>query len=287
MALRTSRGGSLPTPASSLTLISLNVWIDCGLPSSVTSKSSCFRSWTGLPCRSLTMTSTRTKLMSAAEDRGLVGGWCGGGRRRAGGAARLGRRVLRVHPERQRRRKHGSQHAVGEAKTPLGHDLRMITFPRRGKSRKSAAADPPDRGRNPVPGQRPGVCGAGNPAARPRNGRSGQDAAQPHRPAVRAGRDGHRDSRRARRRRRHLLPCRPRRRGAVRRRSVGRRARRRAEHAGHQRAAALGLRRRSKRNTCRSSRRGPSAPTRCRRPARAATRSRSPRAPSNRAAISG
>ena len=77
---------------------------------------------------------------------------------------------------------------------------------------------------------------------RPRNGRSGQDAAQPHRPDVRAGRDGHRDPRRARRRRRHLLPCRARGRGAVGCRSVGRRPGRRAEHPGHQRAAALGFR---------------------------------------------
>ena len=41
-----------------------------------------------------------------------------------------------------------------------------------------------------------------------------------------------------------LLPLRPGRRGAVARRSVDRRARRRAEHARHQRAAALGQRRR-------------------------------------------
>ena len=64
-----------------------------------------------------------------------------------------------------------------------------------------------------------------------------------HRQAVRARPHGHRDPRSARRRRRQLLPCRPGGRGAVAGRPLGRRAGRRAEHAGHQRAAALGQRR--------------------------------------------
>ena len=68
-----------------------------------------------------------------------------------------------------------------------------------------------------------------------------------HREAVRPRRDGHRDPRAARRRRRDVLPLGARGRGAVARRSVGRRARRRAEHARHQRAAALGQRRRQAR----------------------------------------
>ena len=55
-----------------------------------------------------------------------------------------------------------------------------------------------------------------------------------------------------RRRRRHVLPLGARGRGAVARRPVGRRARRRAEHARHQRAAALGQRRHQARATCRS-----------------------------------
>ena len=70
-------------------------------------------------------------------------------------------------------------------------------------------------------------------------------------------------------------------RGAVARRSVGRRARRRAEHAGHQRAAALGHRRISSAHACRGWPRAPSAPTRCPRPAPAATRSRCRRAPTD------
>ena len=54
-----------------------------------------------------------------------------------------------------------------------------------------------------------------------------------------------------------LLPLRARGRGAVARRPVDRRARRRAEHARHQRAAALGQRRASSSATCRSWRRAP------------------------------
>ena len=88
----------------------------------------------------------------------------------------------------------------------------MITFRRRGESRrKSAAADPPDRGRAPVPGQRSGVCPPRDSAAGPGNGRPGQDVARPRRAAVRPGRDGHRDSGSARRRRRDasFTPCWP------------------------------------------------------------------------------
>ena len=85
-----------------------------------------------------------------------------------------------------------------------------------------------------------------------------------------------------RRRRRHVLPLRPRGRSAVARRPLGRRARRRPEHAGHQRPPALGHRRDQAHATCPSSPRAPSAPTACRRPAPAATRSRSRRAPSRR-----
>ena len=66
------RLGTVP-PSS---LISLKVSIFCGLPSSVTSKSACFRSATGLPVLSVTMTSTRTKLMPVRK---IGGGCCGGG----------------------------------------------------------------------------------------------------------------------------------------------------------------------------------------------------------------
>ena len=72
----------------------------------------------------------------------------------------------------------------------------------------------------------------------------------------------------------HVLPLRARGRGAVARRSVDRRAGRRAEHARHQRAAALGQRRHQAALPAAAGRAAPSAPTACRRPARAATRSR-------------
>ena len=86
---------------------------------------------------------------------------------------------------------------------------------------------------------------------------------------------------RLRRRRRQLLPRGARRRGALARRPVGRRARRRAEHAGHQRPAALGHRRAEAALPAAARGRRPSAPTRCPRPARAATPSRWRRARSS------
>ena len=64
-----------------------------------------------------------------------------------------------------------------------------------------------------------------------------------------------------------LLPRRARRRGAVARRPVGRRARGRAEHARHQRAAALGQRRSQGAAPAGARVADASAPTRCRRPA--------------------
>ena len=66
-----------------------------------------------------------------------------------------------------------------------------------------------------------------------------------------------------------LLSLGARRRGALARRPVGRRPRRRAEHAGHQRAAALGQRRSEEPLPAAASPRRGSAPTRCRKPARA------------------
>ena len=65
-----------------------------------------------------------------AEDRGLlIGGRCRCGRRLLRGRRRRGLRVLRLHPERQRGREHGRQHAVGEAKAPLGHDSSNDNIP--------------------------------------------------------------------------------------------------------------------------------------------------------------
>ena len=75
-----------------------------------------------------------------------------------------------------------------------------------------------------------------------------------------------------------LLPRRARRRGTVARRSVDRRARGRAEHARHQRAAPLGQRRAEGAAPAATGLDDASAPTPCRRPARAATRSRCRRA---------
>ena len=75
--------------------------------------------------------------------------------------------------------------------------------------------------------------------AGPANGRAGEDPARADRPPVRARGDGDRDSRVARRRRRDVLPLRAGGRGVLARRPLDRRLRRRAEHAVHQRAAAL------------------------------------------------
>ena len=71
--------------------------------------------------------------------------------------------------------------------------------------------------------------------------------------AVRARRDERRGARELRRRRRHVLPLGAGGRVAVARRSVGRRAGRRAEHAGDQRRDAAGAPTRSSASTCRSS----------------------------------
>ena len=120
---------------------------------------------------------------------------------------------------------------------------------------------------------------AAGPSARPRDGRARQDS--PRRssielfelgvmgieiPEAYGGAGGTFLSRRARRR------------GAFARRSVDRRAGRRAEHARHQRPAPLRQRRASSDAGCPRSRPTRSARTRCQRPAPAATRSRSPRA---------
>ena len=105
--------------------------------------------------------------------------------------------------------------------------------------------------------------------------------ARAHRQAVRPRRDGHRNSRELRRRRRQLLPLRPGRRGALAGRPVDRRAGRRAEHARHQRAAPLGQRRHQAPLPAEAGGERRSARTRCRKPARAATRSRWRRARSS------
>ena len=68
---------------------------------------------------------------------------------------------------------------------------------------------------------------------------------------LRAGPHGHRDPRRVRRPGRQLLSVRPGHRGAFRRRSLGRRRRRRAEHDRQQRHPALGQRRAEDAVTCR------------------------------------
>ena len=73
---------------------------------------------------------------------------------------------------------------------------------------------------------------------------------------------------------RELLPCRPGGRGAVARRSLRRRARRRPEHAGHQRPAALGQRRHQAALPPEARRRYGRRLRACPRPAPAATRSR-------------
>ena len=87
--------------------------------------------------------------------------------------------------------------------------------------------------------------------AGPGDGRAGGVSGRPRAKALRARRDGHRDARAPRRQRRHLLPRGPGGRGAGARGRVGRRARGRPEHAGHQRAHALGQRRAQQRATCR------------------------------------
>ena len=71
-------GASMFLPSSTLTME--NDSIACGLPSSLTRNSSGLRSSTGLPLRSVTMTSTRTKLMPLRMTGGCCGGgFCGGG----------------------------------------------------------------------------------------------------------------------------------------------------------------------------------------------------------------
>ena len=78
-------------------------------------------------------------------------------------------------------------------------------------------------------------------AARSRNGRAGADSTRADRQAVRARGYGDRGTRKRRRRRRRLLSRRAGGRVALARRSVGRRPRRRPEHACHQRAPPLGV----------------------------------------------
>ena len=112
-----------------------------------------------------------------------------------------------------------------------------------GSCRSRPAADRARRGRAHLPRQRPRLRRRADPAAGPRDGRAGEDPAVARRRAVRARRHGHRGPRALRRRRRPVLPLGPRGRGALPRRPVGRRPGRRPEHAGHQRAAALGHRR--------------------------------------------
>ena len=107
----------------------------------------------------------------------------------------------------------------------------------------SRALTEPRRGRAAVPRQRAGVRPRRDRAARARDGRAREAAADADRQAVRPGRHGHRDSRGVRRRRRHVLPRGARRRGALAGGPLGRRARRRAEHAGRERAQPLGQRR--------------------------------------------
>ena len=146
-------------------------------------------------------------------------------------------------------------------------------------SRDAACSDHAHRRRTALPQQRVRIRRSRRPPSRPQDGRRGEDAARSHRSPVRARCHGHRDPRRVRRQRRDLLSLRAGRRGAVASRPVRRRARRRPQHAGHQRAAPLGSDQ-QKRTYPASPRPGHRRRLRaCRRPARAATRSRWPLAP--------
>ena len=84
---------------------------------------------------------------------------------------------LRATPSGERRRKRGGQTPVGEAKAPLGHDPRMITFPRRGEAGSPAPLTRPHR-RGAVPGQCLEFGALRNQAACPRHGRSGKNASR-------------------------------------------------------------------------------------------------------------
>ena len=106
-----------------------------------------------------------------------------------------------------------------------------------------APSDHPHRRRNSFPRQHPPVCRREDPPSGERDGREGGLRQRPHPRFLPARPDGHRDSRAVRRRRRQVLRSDPGRRGTVARGCILRRHRRRAEHAGQQRPAALGQRR--------------------------------------------
>ena len=96
-------------PPSSST--NLKVSIFCGLPSSVTSKSACFRSAMTAPSRSLAMTSTRTKLMPRGRSAAAVARLAAAGRRvgraRPDSAAGCPRDELRPARRRLTNARHG------------------------------------------------------------------------------------------------------------------------------------------------------------------------------------
>src|SRR5262245_529408 len=80
---RVRMGRCASTGAAPSAFTKRNVSIDCRFPSSKTSKSVCLRSATGLPCLSVTMASTRTKLMPVRKTGCCgccsAGGVCAGG----------------------------------------------------------------------------------------------------------------------------------------------------------------------------------------------------------------
>ena len=131
------------------------------------------------------------------------------------------------------------------------------------------AADRPLGGRAAVPRQRVRVRRPRGPAARPRDGRAGADPARRSSTSCStsaswASRSPRRSAAPARRFFHAVLAVE----ALSRVDPVDRRARRRAEHARHQRAAPLGQRRRQAPLPAARSRQPRSAPTRCRRPAR-------------------
>ena len=118
--------------------------------------------------------------------------------------------------------------------------------------------------------------------ARARDGRGRRLPQGHHPPVLRAGPDGHRDSRGIWRPGRQLLPVRAGGRGAVGGRSLGRRDRRCAEHHRQQRHPALGQRANRSSNICRAWPPTRWRPTRSRKPVRAPTPSPWPRSAGSR-----
>ena len=141
----------------------------------------------------------------------------------------------------------------------------------------------PLRRRGDVPRPGPPVRGGARPAPGLQDGQGGADPAGHHRRVLRARDHGRRDPRPVRRRRRHLLHVHPGGGGAGPRGRLGGGAGRRAEHAGEQRAPALGQRRAEGAVLPEAGLRSGSAPTRSPRRDRAPTPSRWPAAPRTRA----